>query len=91
MTIFKDQRTLFLSLGVIHFGPFSLSSSLPFPFQIILKTRTVEQPAEEAQIFALLTILCESSPISVYMWAEPCYSVLQISAVARIYVPWQCN
>ena len=32
----------------------SLSSAFPFPLQIILKTRTVEQPEEEAQIFVLL-------------------------------------
>ena len=36
-----------------------------FPLQIILNTRTVEQPVEEAQIFALLTILCESSPLHI--------------------------
>ena len=54
----------------------SLSSAFPFPLQIILKTRTVEQPAEEAQTLILLFL-------HVYMWAELCYSILQHTWISR--------
>ena len=42
----------------VGIGPFSLSSTLPFLLQIILKTRAgvIEEPAEEAQTFAPLGV-----------------------------------
>ena len=59
-------------------GPFSLSSTLPFPLQIILKTRggVTGEPAEGGRTFAPLGVSDHK------MWVEPCYSVGYIACMA---------
>ena len=74
-------------------GPFSLSSTLPFPLQIILKARAgvTEEPAEEEQTFAPLGVSDHK------MWVEPCYSVGYIVCIAikfqllQGYSPMECR
>ena len=70
----------------------ALSSAFPLPLQIILKTRTVAQPAEEVQTFAPLTILCEWSPISVYMWQEPLLQcIVNIDIKFQLLLGYTCR
>ena len=69
-------------------GPFSLSSTLPFPLQIILKARAgiTEEPAEEAKHSPLgVSDHKFTHNVGKTLRVYSTYSY-QISTVARIYI-----